>query len=571
MPAATLFPSQGPRAIEADAPGGRLRRLIEQRQLASPEALARAARVADETGDRFEAVLTRLGLVGENRLLDVLVAETGLPVADGQRIAAALPIEGLSAAYLRDARALPLALTENEVDVALADPLDSFTVQALSFALRRPVRASVARASDIEAAVDRLYGGAMAAPGLAEHLADEADLERLKDLTSDAPAIRAVNRLIAAAAEARASDIHLEPSDDRLVVRFRIDGVLREQEPLPATMRAALVSRVKIMAGLNIAEKRLPQDGRLRLAVRGHDIDLRVATAPSIQGESVVLRILDRGSLPLDFAALGFDEELSGRFLPVIHRPHGIMLVTGPTGSGKTTTLYAALQELNGTERKLLTIEDPIEYRLPGIVQTQASSAIGLTFAAALRSFLRQDPDVIMVGEIRDGETAEVAVQAALTGHSILSTLHTIGAAASITRLLDMGVEPFLITSTLNAVLAQRLARRLCPECAAPHRPLPSVLAAFGVQADAFADTTFRAAVGCPACKNSGYRGRIALLELLVMDATLAGLVLARAEARDLERAAVAGGMRLLVTDGLRKAAAGLTSLDELLRVLSTE
>jgi general secretion pathway protein E len=545
-----------------------VRAIVAAAGLVAPEALARADRVAAETGERFDAVLTRLGLLGEDRLVALLAEATGHRVAMPARFETA-PATALSPAFLRDARALPLDIEGEAAEIAFADPTDAFAIDALAFALARPVVPLVARGSDIEAAIERLHGGGERAG--ADAIAEEADLERIADLSSDAPAIRAVNRLIAAAVEARASDIHIEPGDDRVSVRFRVDGVLAGQEPLPAAMRNAVVSRVKIMAGLDIAEKRLPQDGRMRLAVRGQDIDLRVATAPSIHGESVVLRILDRASLPLDLASLGFDADIAARFLPVVHRPHGIVLVTGPTGSGKTTTLYAALVDLNRPSAKLLTIEDPIEYRLPGIVQTQVAPAIGLDFATALRSFLRQDPDVIMVGEIRDGETAQVAVQAALTGHTILSTLHTISAAAAITRLIDMGTEPFLITSTLNAVLAQRLARRLCEACAEPFDPPPSALAAFGRAGEATAGHWFRRPVGCPACKRTGYRGRIALLELLVMDEGVAALVLARAEAREIERAGVAAGMRRLADDGFAKAAAGLTSLDEVLRVVSAE
>ncbi|MGI4878512.1 MAG: GspE/PulE family protein [Janthinobacterium lividum] len=542
--------------------------LLLDRALLSTEALTRARLVQVETGERLEAVLTRLGLVSEAALAAALSAATGLPVVDQAALASpsVVPL-AVSAAFLRDVLALPLAADEQSVTVAFGNPLDRFAAHALGFALGRAVAPVIARPSDLDVAIDRLYGATADAAAPGDALADEADLERLKDMASDAPVIRAVNRLIGAAVEARASDIHVEPADDRLVVRLRIDGVLHEQEPLPPAMRLAFVSRVKIMAGLNIAEKRLPQDGRLRLAVRGHEIDLRVATAPSIHGESVVMRILDRSSLALDFAALGFDDELAGRFRAVLHRPHGIVLVTGPTGSGKTTTLYAALADLNTADRKVLTVEDPIEYRLPGIIQTQVAPAIGLSFAAALRSFLRQDPDVMMVGEIRDIETASVAVQAALTGHTILSTLHTNSAASAVTRLTDMGVEPFLITSTLNAVLAQRLVRRLCPSCRTGYTPAAVVLAAFGSAAHDHAGRAFFRATGCTACDGSGFRGRVALTELLVMDETIAGLVLARAEAREIDRAAVAASMRTLLADGLLKAAAGLTTLDEVLRV----
>ncbi len=542
--------------------------LARQHGLLGAEALGRAELVAQETGERLEAVLTRLGLISEQALAAALAAATGLPILEAADLpATAIAADQLSPAFLRDVQALPVAIEPGHAVVALANPLDSFAVTALGFALGRRVQRAVVRASDLEAALDRLYGRNALLPGsdAGDAGADEADLERLKDMASDAPVIRAVNRIVAAAVALRASDIHVEPTDDRLAVRFRIDGVLQEQESLPPAMRMALVSRIKIMAALNIAEKRLPQDGRMRLAVRGHEIDLRVATAPSIHGESVVMRILDRSNLALDFASLGFDPGLTAQLLPILHRPHGIVLVTGPTGSGKTTTLYAALAELNTADRKLLTVEDPIEYRLPGVIQTQVAPGIGLGFSAALRSFLRQDPDVMMVGEIRDIETAQVAVQAALTGHTILSTLHTNTAAGAVTRLIDMGVEPFLIASSLNAVLAQRLVRRLCPHCRVPAPASAEIRAGLGGLVAA--NDGFFAAVGCDACGGSGYRGRVALLELLVMDETLARLVLARAEAREIERAAVAAGMRSLLRDGIAKAGAGLTTLEEVLRV----
>ncbi len=538
--------------------------LVRERRLLTADALARAELVQQETGERLEAVLTRLGLISEQALAQAFADATGAPILSASDLPVTpLATSALAPVFLRDAQALPVAIDDAHVTVALANPLDSFTIDAIGFALGRTVRRAVVRASDLDAALDRLYGRDNGNDALADSGADEADLERLKDMASDAPVIRAVNRMVAAAVTARASDIHIEPADDRLAIRFRIDGVLQEQEALPPNMRLALVSRIKIMAALNIAEKRLPQDGRMRLAVRGHEIDLRVATAPSIHGESVVLRILDRSNLALDFASLGFDTELTAKLLPILHRPHGIVLVTGPTGSGKTTTLYAALAELNKAERKLLTVEDPIEYRLPGVIQTQVQPAIGLDFSAALRSFLRQDPDVMMVGEIRDIETATVAVQAALTGHTILSTLHTNTAAGAVTRLIDMGVEPFLIASSLNAVLAQRLVRRLCPTC---REPAPDAVPVGLGNLVGPGDTYFRAR-GCDACGGSGFKGRVAVLELLVMDEALARLVLTRAEAREIERTAIAAGMRSLLNDGLAKARAGLTTLDEVLRV----
>ena len=542
--------------------GPRLGRLVLERGLVGGETLARAQLVQAESGEPLDAVLTRLGLVSEQALASVIAEAGGLRIANG----ADFPTEPINAArlsprFLREARALPIGLANGSMEVAFVDPFDPFTRAALAFALGGPITPVVARAGDMEAALDRLYPADLARAGEAGG-ADEADVERLRDLSSDAPVVRMVNALIARAAQAHASDIHIEPAEDSVKVRVRIDGALRDEETLPAHFKAALVSRIKVMAGLNIAERRLPQDGRLRLAVRGHEIDLRVATAPTIHGESVVLRLLDRSNLALDFETLGFAGDDLARYLRVLRQPHGIVLVTGPTGSGKTTTLYASLAAMNTEERKILTIEDPIEYRLAGVNQTQVNPGIGLTFAAALRSFLRQDPDVMMVGEIRDLETAQVAVQAALTGHTILSTLHTNGAAAAVTRLLDMGVEPFLITSTLNAVLAQRLVRRLCGDCMQSFTPSPETFEALGVEASA-CERLWRP-VGCPACAHTGYRGRIAILELLLMDAGIERLVLARGEARDIQAAA---GMGTMLEDGLAKARAGLTTLDEVLRV----
>jgi general secretion pathway protein E len=551
-------------------PPANLETLVESRGLIAVETLVRARIVQAETGERFDSVLTRLGLVSEQALARLIAEATGLPIADPLEFPA-LPLaaDRVSERFLREFKAVLLAETDAGFEAALVDPLDPYPARALRLALGRDIQVKVARASDVETALERMYGAHGPDALAIDEAADEADLERLKDLASDAPAIRAINRLIARAVEERASDIHLEATEDGLAVRFRVDGEMHNLEAFPAAMKSPIVSRIKVMSGLNIAEKRVPQDGRLRLAVRGHDIDLRVATSPTINGESAVLRLLDRSNLTLDFTELGFDDEVLARLRHVLAQPNGIVLVTGPTGSGKTTTLYAALSELNTPERKILTIEDPIEYRLAGVNQMQVNPAIGLTFAAALRSFLRQDPDVMMVGEVRDLETARVAVQAALTGHMILSTLHTNSAASAVTRLLDMGIEPFLITSTLNAVLAQRLVRRLCVECRESYVPAAPVRAGrLGVgESRPVALETLYHAKGCPACGGTGFHGRLALVELLVMDPAISRLVLERAEARDIAAAAVAGSMRTLLDDGLIKARAGLTTIEEVLRV----
>ena len=539
-----------------------LDQLVVDSGLAPVETIARARLVQSETGEPLDIVMTRLGLLSEQTLATAIAAAMGARLAS----AADFPVEPvavgrLSPRFLRDFRCVPLRDDGATFEAAFVDPLSGEAVQALAFALRRPITPLIARSGDMEVALDRLYPE-IADGAVAAGEADEADIERLKDLSSDAPVVRAVNALIARAVQCQASDIHIEPTEDALKVRLRMDGALRDEDLLPAHLRAAFVSRIKVMAGLNIAERRLPQDGRLRLAVRGHDIDLRVATAPTLHGESVVMRILDRSHLPLDFGSLGFDADLQTRMLKVLRQPHGITLVTGPTGSGKTTTLYAALSSMNTADRKILTIEDPIEYRLAGINQTQIAPGIGLTFATALRSFLRQDPDVMMVGEIRDLETAQVAVQAALTGHTILATLHTNSAAAAVTRLIDMGVEPFLITSTLNAVLAQRLVRRLCPNCREPFEADPGAIAAMGLS-DCVAPILWRAS-GCGACGGAGYRGRVALVELLEIGEEAERLILSRAEARELETSA---GLHTMADDGFRKARGGLTTLDEVLRV----
>jgi general secretion pathway protein E len=531
----------------------------------SPDALARAETVSAETGERIESVVTRLGLLSEQAIAQGLAETTGLRLV-GARDFPAEAITGgdSSAAFLREMRAVPIACDENHLTLAMANPSDDFAVTALEFMFGRPVTRVVAPASDIDASIDRLYRSSDAVAEGLDTAADEDDLERLRDLVSDAPVIRAVNRLIADAVDARASDIHIEPAEDRVVVRMRIDGVLVEAPSLPPSMRTALVSRIKVMAELNIAERRLPQDGRMRAAVRGNDIDLRVATSPSIHGETVVMRILDRANLSLDFATLGFSEALAANLRTVLARPFGILLVTGPTGSGKTTTLYAALAELNSGARKILTVEDPIEYRLPGIVQTQVNAAIGLTFSTALRSFLRQDPDVMMVGEIRDLETAQIAVQAALTGHTILSTLHTNTAAGALTRLLDMAVEPFLLTSTLNGVLAQRLVRKLCQRCREPYAPSATQLKILGLAPNS--THRFFAARGCEQCNHSGFSGRIALIELLVVNDAVGQVILDRGDAREIASAA-GPALATMLEDGIAKLGQGLTTIEEVVRV----
>jgi general secretion pathway protein E len=558
---------------EVPADRSSIERVLADCGLLSGAALERARRLEAESGERIDRIAAKLGLVSERDLASAYAELIGSPlIAAAEFPAEPVGPERIRRTFLKQARVIPLAESEATLVVAMADPLDDEAARALEFALDKEVRRRVALPADIEAAYERLYGEGRSpidrisdAAGEREDEDRDADLERLKDLASEAPVIRLVNALITRAVEMGASDIHLEPGESQLRLRYRIDGVLREIEPPPARLKSAIVSRLKIMATLNIAERRLAQDGRIRLAVRGKEIDFRVSTTPAIHGESVVLRILDRGALALDFAELGFEDHLLRPFIEILDRPHGIVLITGPTGSGKTTTLYTALTTLNSPDRKILTVEDPIEYLLEGINQVQVRPQIGLTFANALRSFLRQDPDIMMVGEIRDLETAQIAVQAALTGHLVLSTVHTNDAASAMTRLLDMGIEDYLLTSTINGVLAQRLVRKLCPSCRQPYSPTPELCGRLGL--GHCSDMTFHRLMGCPACSGTGYRGRTIISELMAITDAIRPLVLRHAEARELQAEAIRGGMQTMYAYGMRKVLAGITTIEEVIRV----
>ncbi|HSC98111.1 MAG TPA: ATPase, T2SS/T4P/T4SS family, partial [Casimicrobiaceae bacterium] len=461
------------RLATLDAPvRKRLGEILIERGKLDPANLERALRLQADSGERLGSLLVTLGLCAQRDVAEALSLQLALPLVDANGYPE-FPIleERVSARFLREARALPVREDETELGLAMADPTDAYTIGAFEMVTGRAVRPMVAIPTELEAALERLYGAGKSAVGQligdvetrTDELTFDADVQQLKDLASEAPVIRLVSLLITNALEMRASDIHIEPFENRLIVRYRIDGVLHEVESPPKRLSAAVISRVKIMANLDIAERRLPQDGRIRLRVQGKEIDLRVSTLPTMHGESVVLRILDQGHVALDFRKLGFEDDTLKVFLDVLLQPHGILLVTGPTGSGKTTTLYTALDRLNQPDVKILTVEDPVEYQMSGINQIQVKPQIDLTFANALRSIVRQDPDVIMIGEIRDLETAQIAVQSALTGHLVLSTVHTNDAPSTVNRLLDMGVEDYLLTSTVIGILAQRLVRKLCP------------------------------------------------------------------------------------------------------------
>ena len=547
--------------------------LLVQRGHCDTRALERARRVAADTRQRLDGVLIQLGLVTERNLAEAYASLLGLELAtpeDYPADVAALP-ERLTVRFLRHARAVPLGSVGGHLPLAVADPLDPFVAAAVSAATGLPVTLLVGVPIELEAALDRLYPTAESAQAEPAAAAHEDDAERLRDLASEAPVIRLVNALIARAVETQASDIHIEPFEGRLRIRYRCDGVLQEADPPPPHLAAAVTSRIKIMARLDIAERRLPQDGRIKLAVRGQEVDFRVSTVPSLHGETVVLRILDRSAVDLDYDSLGLSPTVVTRLNAALALPNGIVLVTGPTGSGKTTTLYASLLALNDVTRKIVTCEDPIEFQLAGINQIQVRPQIGLNFANLLRNIVRQDPNIIMVGEIRDLETAQVAAQAALTGHLVLSTLHTNSAAATITRLRDMGLEDYLITAVLRGVLAQRLVRRLCTSCRRPVEASAELIERFDLASRTRERPILWQAVGCPHCRNTGYRGRQAIAEFLVPNAAIERLVFARAEHAEIERAAIADGMVDMFSAGLAAALAGETTLEEVVRSIRAE
>ena len=542
-----------------------------------PRAIERGRRVAEESGQRLDSVLIQLGLVTERGLAQAYSQLLGIDISTTVRYPEEpLFAERLGIRFLQQARSIPVAMDGNVVVVAMADPLDRFTPAAIAAATGKPVRLEVAVPIELEAALERLYAEAPAT-GNADTIVEtaeplEEDAERLKDLASEAPVIRLVNQIISRAVETQASDIHLEPFEDRLRVRYRYDGVLHEADSPPARLTAAIISRVKIMSRLDIAERRLPQDGRVKLAVRGTEIDFRVSTIPSLHGETVVMRVLDRSTVAFEYTKLGLPPAVISRWNKTLELPNGIVLVTGPTGSGKTTTLYTGLLALNSVARKIVTVEDPIEYQLAGINQIQVKPQIGLNFASLLRSILRQDPDVIMVGEIRDLETAQIAIQAALTGHLVLSTVHTNSAAATITRLRDMGVEDYLLTAVLRGILAQRLVRRLCTNCRQEADAPAELIHRFDLdRRNGGQPVRIWHPAGCDQCRNTGFRGRQAIAEFLVPDAAIERLVFARADQMQVERAAVEGGMVPMFDAGLDAALAGVTTIEEVVRSIRSD
>lgn len=568
MTTQTLTASVEPQGQEA-ATRARLGELLVQTGKLSARDLDRALSAQQEMGGMLGRVLVRLGLVSDFDVAKALSGQLGVALVPADGFPDLMPeVEGLLPEFLQANAVFPLRLDGQELHVAMAVPQDAFVVKALHLATGCSIRPHLALEADIEKALaEPVEESEEAEDGFGDGLDGGDFVEHLKDLASEAPVIRLVNTIIGRVTDLRASDIHLEPFDDGLHVRYRVDGVIHPGEVVPPRLSAAVGSRVKLLAHLDIAERRLPQDGRIKTRVKGRELDLRVSTVPTVHGESLVMRVLDRASVRLNLDTMGFEQDTLARFNALLARPHGIVLVTGPTGSGKTTTLYAALSKIDAQANKIITVEDPVEYQLEGINQIQVHPQINLTFANALRSILRQDPDIIMIGEMRDGETAQIAVQSALTGHLVLSTLHTNTAAGAVIRMQDMGVESYLITSSVNGVLAQRLVRTLCVHCKQPYEPGPELRQSTGLTRFCPPDKPIYQAVGCEHCRQSGYRGRTGIHELLVLDEPMRRAIIEGRDANALNALAAQSGMLGLFEDGLRKVAAGITTLDELARV----
>lgn len=549
----------------------RVQRLMEQIDMGVLPALLMMEQAG---GDGLPELLIRLGLCSDKDVAQAIAHITGLELIHKQNYPIEPPLgDAVSVRFFREHK---LLVVDNQIEklvIAVVDPAKEFAIDALRIVFDKQIEVKIGNLSDINEEIEKQFGSGNSSMDkiLADLRTDtlvDDDIEHLKDMASEAPVIRIVNLIMQKALDYRASDIHIEPFEQKLIVRLRVDGVLRDLEAPPVTSTAAVISRIKIMAKLNISERRLPQDGRIKLQIQGKELDMRVSTLPTMYGESVVIRLLDKESVIFDFDKLGFIGPALNQFIEVLTQPHGIILITGPTGSGKTTSLYTALNRLNTGHSKIITVEDPVEYQLVGINQVQVQSKIGLDFPAALRSIVRQDPDIIMIGEMRDKETAAIAIQSALTGHLVLSTLHTNDAIGSVTRLLDMGIEDYLLTSTLNAVLAQRLVRRLCPHCRHAYSASDALIEQLRLRRfQAHGDIVLYTATGCAECANIGYKGRAMVVELFIMTDSMRTAILKGVDTVQLKQHALEQGMTMLYDDGIQKALAGMTSLEEIARV----
>ncbi len=552
--------------------------LLLQEGLISQEQLSRALEDQSQSGERVGAALIKLGYIGEDVLAEFIARQFHVPQVNLSKLT--IPREVITIIPLdisQKYQAVPFGLMGNTLNVAMADPGNLFVVDDIRFLTRKSIQIHVASESIIKKTIAQFYAADESIDDVLGMLRDEVDvdvveaaedvdLSFLEDAAEQAPVVKLVNHVLMDAIRKQASDIHVEPYEKALRVRLRIDGVLYETMKPPYALKNALVSRLKIMSRLDISERRLPQDGRIKLKAKGREMDFRVSVLPTLFGEKVVLRLLDKSNLQLDMTKLGFETNQYKDFREAIYSPYGMVLVTGPTGSGKTTTLYSALSELNKSSQNISTVEDPVEFNLHGINQVNIHETIGLNFAAALRSFLRQDPDIIMLGEIRDFETAEVAIKAALTGHLVLSTLHTNDAPSTINRMLNMGVESFLVASAVNLILAQRLVRRVCSECKVEEETPPEVLLDLGVAEDELGTFTNYVGRGCPVCNGTGYRGRVALYEVMPMHEQIRELVLLGASAAEIKKESIRLGMLTLRRSGINKMMQGVTTVEEVIR-----
>ncbi len=549
--------------------------LLSQTSL-TEEQLREALKIQKEKGGKLGEILIQKKFLQAQDILIALSIQVGIPIIREIDTSYIEPdwVKAIPITYARQYEILPIAMDENSVTIATADPLNLDYITDLKVIFQKDVRLVLCESKVISNAINRVYEKVKQniMSDIDENSEEyDYDLDEPVDLLEasedDAPVIRFVNNLLFRAIKEKASDIHIEPYEKDMVIRYRIDGVLYDMAHPPKGLHAGLSSRIKLMADLDIAEKRLPQDGRIKIKIAGKDVDIRLSVLPTSHGERLVLRILDKSSVQLDLAELGFDERTQLEIQKITQKSHGIFLVTGPTGSGKTTTLYAALSRINATERNIITVEDPIEYDLKGIGQIPVNPKIGLTFASGLRAILRQDPDVIMVGEIRDKETAEIAIQASLTGHLVFATIHTNDAPGAITRLIDMNVEPFLIASSLLAVLAQRLVRRVCPKCVEHYIPKPIELTNLGLDAKDFKDQKIPRFKGCHECQSTGYSGRLAISEFMLINDDIRSLIMERADSNQIRKVAQSFGMTTLRQCGIQKVLQGLTTPMELVSV----
>jgi len=552
--------------------GQSLRDLLADSGLLTAAQLQQALRECERTGERLQAVVVRLGFAPEEQVLRFLGDRLGLQyVRDVERLLNPEVLLKVPSEFALRHQVLPLQQENGTLVVATADPLNVSALDDLRLLVEGEIRPVLAPAAEISEAIEQFYMERMfrdmAELQVEEPAADDLEVSDLQKMASEALVIKLVNVVLHQAIQDRASDIHIEPFETHTRIRYRVDGVLREASAPPKRLHPAIVSRVKILADLNIAERRLPQDGRIRLRFSGRQIDMRVSIVPTLFGEGVVIRLLDKSAGLLELEDLGMPAAALSQFAAVIRKPHGIILVTGPTGSGKTTTLYAALSRIMSPERKVITIEDPVEYQIPGANQINVRPNIGLTFASGLRHIVRQDPDIIMVGEIRDHETADIAIHAALTGHLVFSTLHTNDSAGALTRLLDMGIEPYLVASSVVAVLAQRLVRLICPECKQPLTLDPEALAELGVEPELRGSFSACRGGGCDRCRSTGYLGRTGVFELLLINEEARSQVLEKASASQIKQCAVASGMRTLLVDAREKVRQGRATVEEVLRV----